>query len=204
MKKTLVLDIGNVLAFFDFRHAAKGFAEKSSYHADVILQKIEDIKPAYENGQMTDEQFIEKAKCQMKCEMNEKEFCEAWNSIFSENEKMKKTISNMQLESKDNVQILLLSNTSGIHLEWLSENIQVVKEANGGIYSHLERLSKPQAEIYQRLLDKYHLKAEDCWFIDDLEVNVKAAREKGIKAYQYHVDHHMDFERELQKWLKIE
>ena len=42
---------------------------------------------------------------------------------------------------------------------------------------------KPDREIYDLILNRYHLKPEECLFIDDLEPNVKAAQAVGINTY---------------------
>ena len=39
--------------------------------------------------------------------------------------------------------------------------------------------------IYEYILDKYGLKAEECLFIDDLERNVRGAEEVGINAVRF-------------------
>ncbi len=39
---------------------------------------------------------------------------------------------------------------------------------------------KPEADIYQTLLDKFGLKAEECVFIDDRPVNCEGAQKAGI------------------------
>ena len=39
---------------------------------------------------------------------------------------------------------------------------------------------KPDAAIYQLLLERYGLKAEECVFLDDSEKNVEAARKVGM------------------------
>ena len=44
---------------------------------------------------------------------------------------------------------------------------------------------KPDSGIYQCLLEKYGLRAEECLFFDDREENVAAARELGIQAVQF-------------------
>jgi putative hydrolase of the HAD superfamily len=44
---------------------------------------------------------------------------------------------------------------------------------------------KPDPGIYQDLLEKYDLRAEECLFFDDREDNVEAARELGIQAVQF-------------------
>lgn len=42
------------------------------------------------------------------------------------------------------------------------------------------KITKPDAAIYQKLLDQNHLKAENCIFIDDTKANVDAACALGI------------------------
>ena len=48
------------------------------------------------------------------------------------------------------------------------------------VVSGAEGLVKPDHRLFQRLLDRYGLKAEECTFVDDNAVNVEAAREMGM------------------------
>ena len=43
-----------------------------------------------------------------------------------------------------------------------------------------------KSRIYQALLDKYQLKADECIFIDDRADNIKAASLLGLGTYQMH------------------
>ncbi len=47
-------------------------------------------------------------------------------------------------------------------------------------------INKPDPRIYQALLDKYQLKADECIFIDDRADNIKAASLLGLGTYQMH------------------
>ena len=70
---------------------------------------------------------------------------------------------------------------------------------DGGVASCEVHINKPDARIYQALLDKYSLKADECVFIDDSQKNVDAARAFGIPSV-----HFTDYEsacRELEKLL---
>ena len=49
-----------------------------------------------------------------------------------------------------------------------------------GIASWQEHIRKPDAAIYQTLLDRYGLKAEECIFVDDMPVNTAAAAALGF------------------------
>jgi putative hydrolase of the HAD superfamily len=46
--------------------------------------------------------------------------------------------------------------------------------------SGFEGVRKPEPEIYERTLSRLGLRAEECAFVDDLEINVVAARELGL------------------------
>ena len=53
---------------------------------------------------------------------------------------------------------------------------------DGGILSCEEKLVKPQPEIYRRLTEKCGLQAQACVFLDDMPVNVQAARDEGMQG----------------------
>lgn len=58
--------------------------------------------------------------------------------------------------------------------------LDFMSHMDGGILSCKEKLIKPQPEIYKRLLEKYDLTAEECVFLDDMPLNVEAARACGL------------------------
>ena len=51
---------------------------------------------------------------------------------------------------------------------------------DGGILSYRDKVIKPDAAIYELLLNRYGLKAEECVFLDDTEKNLVTAGEMGI------------------------
>jgi len=73
---------------------------------------------------------------------------------------------------------------------WDAESFALLKEQHpelfdlfdGIIVSGEVKANKPHATIYQILLERYQLCAENCWFIDDQKENVEAAQKLGINA----------------------
>lgn len=53
------------------------------------------------------------------------------------------------------------------------------------VLSGEERVMKPDAEIFRRLLARSGRRAEECLFIDDVAANVAAARSLGFDAIQF-------------------
>ena len=55
----------------------------------------------------------------------------------------------------------------------------------GIVVSGEEGVIKPDRRIYERLLERYGLRAADCFFIDDSLSNVTAARALGFTAHHF-------------------
>lgn len=56
---------------------------------------------------------------------------------------------------------------------------------SGIMLSSEERIRKPEPALYERLLKKFGLKAEECLFIDDLQHNIEGAQRVGMHGYCY-------------------
>lgn len=59
---------------------------------------------------------------------------------------------------------------------------------DGTLISAEEKLVKPQPEIYRRLLERFGLTAEECFFIDDAPANIEGAFYCGIPGAVFHGD----------------
>ena len=78
-----------------------------------------------------------------------------------------------------------LSNWNWETLSTIIDDYPVIKELEGMVISGLEYVIKPQPEIYRLLLNRYHLKADECLFIDDNIINVQGAEAIGIHGLQF-------------------
>ena len=61
-----------------------------------------------------------------------------------------------------------------------ADSLDFIPYTDGGILSYRDRVIKPGKEIYELLLSRYGLKAEECVFLDDTAENVEAARQLGF------------------------
>lgn len=75
-----------------------------------------------------------------------------------------------------------ITNTNGMDYDAIMKNHPILHEFNGGLASHLAHMVKPDHCIFQLLLDRYGLKAEECLFVDDAEGNTRAAAELGFQT----------------------
>lgn len=79
--------------------------------------------------------------------------------------------------------IYLCSNASLKLLECYQEVIPGIQYFDGILFSAEVKCIKPQKEMYQHLFDRFQLKPEECFFIDDLEMNIEGARACGMDGY---------------------
>ena len=54
---------------------------------------------------------------------------------------------------------------------------------DGMLFSAEVKCIKPQKEMYQHLFDRFGLKPEECFFIDDLPSNIEGGRACGMDGY---------------------
>ncbi len=95
--------------------------------------------------------------------------------------------------------LYLLSNISNYfaeNYESVAEIKDILSRFDGLVFSAPIRMAKPSREIFEHLLKKFDLKAEDCIFIDDSEKNIEGAAAVGIKGYLFDGD-----SQKLKKYL---
>lgn len=99
-------------------------------------------------------------------------------------------------ELADGVALLYDLKRRGYHLfgltNWSKEDIgeafrrfKFLSELEGTVVSGIEGVVKPYPEIYNILLERYSLKAEETVFIDDRAENVATARQLGMAGVVY-------------------
>lgn len=76
--------------------------------------------------------------------------------------------------------VYYLSNFSEKAYEDCAEALDFLPYTDGGILSYRDKVIKPDEKIYQLLLSRFGLKAEECVFLDDTLRNVEAAQKLGF------------------------
>lgn len=78
--------------------------------------------------------------------------------------------------------LIALSNMSAESYPVIYKRFEFLHWFDETILSGREKLLKPDPVIFELLLDRVHLKAGECVFIDDSGTNVLAAKELGFQA----------------------
>ncbi len=78
--------------------------------------------------------------------------------------------------------IFLCSNITKDTYNYVKDNFEIIQIADGGVFSCFENISKPNSEIYYRLIEKYNLEIEKSILIDDTKRNVISANDIGLRG----------------------
>lgn len=97
--------------------------------------------------------------------------------------------------------IYLCSNANERFREY-AENIPALSLFDGMIVSAEEKCIKPGRRIYQTLFERYSLKPQECFFIDDMQANIDGARAAGMQGYCY-ADGNVERLREYLKQIDV-
>ncbi|MDQ2180705.1 HAD family phosphatase [Marinifilum sp. D714] len=97
-----------------------------------------------------------------------------------------------------NYQLYGLTNWSAETFPLVYSRFEFFKELRGIVVSGEEKIVKPDEEIFNLLLERYGLKAEESIFIDDNKDNIKAANKLGFITI--HLKEGIDLIHELRKF----
>lgn len=179
MIHNVVFDMGNVLirfdpAFFISRLGIQG--EDQALLMDQVFCSQEWIQ--LDMGAITDDEATDRICGRLPEGLHPaaEKLIRMWDRPILPVEGMYELIE----ELKDNgYGIYLLSNASlRQHDYW--PRVPVSRFFDGTVISADEKVVKPQPAIYRILLDRFGLKAEECFFVDDVLANVQGAAECDI------------------------
>lgn len=185
--KTLVFDLGGVILDLAVDKTIAAFAKLagiSQEKATSIFHTSPEFN-LYEKGGMTDQQFRQFLKSAYTPSSSDQEIDTAWNQMLRSIPLIK-----LQLLEKLKAQhrVLLLSNTNEIHLTYINSKLLPAGALNldqyfhRAYYSHRMLKRKPDAEIFQQVLDENNLVPNETLFLDDNLMNIKGAESVGMKT----------------------
>ncbi len=197
--KVVVFDLGKVIFDFDLLKFIVNYAKKTPVHKAADFKKLileySDLAASYEKGTISSLEFYESLSGHTHYSGSYNEFCAIWNNIF---EPLSETISLFPGLLKK-YHLAILSNTNELHFEYLKNKYPQIFSHFGKIFLSYEmKMRKPDDEIFRKVIEYYKVLPEEIFFIDDIEANVKAAENNGLKAHRF------TSSKDLAKKLKTE
>ena len=186
--KCIIFDLGGVIVDLDFSNFYNSIITQSPLNkpqTPIILEffRQSDI---YHQGLMSDKEFYQLA-CDILqvCELNQKNFFTAFNSIISGyNSEIVELIK--EIKEHTNLKLICLSNINSSHWKFLlSKRWDFFDYFDEFILSHEVHMTKPEEKIFQHTIQKAGCLPEEIVFIDDGVNNIHSARELGIIGIKF-------------------
>lgn len=184
MIRTIIFDIGNVLTDFRWKEF---FAEQglTGVIYDRICRATVESQDwcEYDRGLLTDEEVLDRFV--QNDPGIERELRESLQNVKGMVTLRDYAIPWVRELKEKGYQVLYLSNFSHKAEMQCSDSLAFLPYMDGGILSYRDHLIKPQPEIYELLLERFHLVPEECVFLDDTKKNLDAAEKFGIHTILY-------------------
>jgi haloacid dehalogenase superfamily, subfamily IA, variant 3 with third motif having DD or ED len=188
MIKNIVFDMGQVLIRFDrevfLDHAGVTDPEDRKLLLREVFLSLEWAR--MDRGSLTDAEAAEIICRRVPERLHDAvwKLVTFWDRPILEVEGMCELVAELKAAGYG---IYLLSNASlRQHEYW--PRIPASRYFDGTLVSADVKLVKPQPEIYLLLCMKFHLRPEECFFIDDALLNAEAAYLCGMRSAVFHGD----------------
>ncbi len=184
MKKTIIFDLGGVLIDWNPRYFYKDVFKDDAKMEDFLARSCNTPWIVKMDGGFPIKENI--ALGQKACPQYAKELAmydEGWHHMFGG--VIEGTLAILKDLKDKGYKVYALTNWSAEKFPWTRQNFPFLDLFDGIVVSGEEKCIKPCAKIYQTLLDRYHLQAQGCIFIDDNKDNVAGAEALGITGIRF-------------------
>lgn len=186
--RNIVFDMGKVIIQFEPDHFLDRAGITDLKDRKILKKEIYEspLWPMMDEGRLTEEEMIEKVRPVLPDHLKKytEELIKGWPYPIEMIEGMEDLVKDLK-EKKYG--IYLLSNASFMQKEYW-KTVPCSSLFDGTVVSAYEGTVKPDRKIYEILLSRYDLKAEECLFIDDRKVNLEGAEALGFSVYPFDGD----------------
>ena len=181
MIKTVLFDLGNTIVPFDFKRAYGRLQPLCNYDVTEIPKRLRatDLIFRFETGRITSREFVREFSSTLQLGVDYDEFCSIWTSVFLTETLVQEPLLEALARRH---RLMILSNTNPIHFEMIQANYPLLRHFHHCVLSYQVGAAKPSPEIFTEAIALARCNPAECFFTDDLAVNVDAAREHGIDA----------------------
>jgi len=179
MIKNIIFDIGNVLTDFRWRDFLRDKGFDDAMIGRIAKASVENsLWKEFDRGELAGEELMQ-AFIDADPEIEE-ELHKAYDNIHGMVTIRDYAIPWVQELKAKGYKVWYLSNFSEKTEIECADSIAFIPDMDGGILSWKDKLIKPDPKIYQLMLERFELTADECVFIDDLPENVQGAVNEGI------------------------
>jgi len=184
MIKNIIFDFGDIFINLDKEII---FREMQRYGNPILTPELITLSDAFEVGKISTETFIDGLQSYFP-EASSQQIINVWNGMLLDFPDYRlEFIEKLATESE--YRLFLLSNTNALHILEVAiimgdSKFQRFKNSFEQFYlSHEIHMRKPNADIFEFVLEKNALDPTETFFVDDTFENTQSASKLGIKTW---------------------
>lgn len=179
--RTFLFDMGNVLVHFSHERMCTQIGRLCHRTGPEVRAALIDsgLQWDFERGRISEGEFHRKLERVFDCRFELSELVEAGSDIFELNAPILPVLEELRGRG---ARLVLLSNTSVSHFEFVSRRFEVLNYFHDFVLSFEVGAMKPQPEIFHAALRKIECRPEECFYTDDIPDYVAAGRSHGLQA----------------------
>ena len=178
-----IFDLGNVIVDIDFNRVLGTWSDLARVPLAQLKQRFTmgEAFHQHERGEISDEAFAKVMCHDLELPLSYEQFAHGWQAVFVA--LRPEVIDIMQTLREQGHRVVVLSNTNALHTTfWPDEYPQIYAAADHVYLSQEMGMRKPEARIYQRVLELEGFSAADAVFFDDNADNIEGANQLGITS----------------------
>lgn len=186
--KNIIFDMGRVLLQFDPYVSLNVYCEKEEDKELIYKELFKGPEWIMgDEGKITNGQRYELVKERIPQRLHQtlKLVVENWDICMKP---VEGALDFYQLVKDKGYHTYVLSNACNRFYNYFPKFYDL-KSFDGVVVSSDVKMIKPNPAIYEYILGKYDLNPEECFFIDDVEINIEAAKKAGMEGFVFQGDY---------------
>jgi FMN phosphatase YigB (HAD superfamily) len=185
---TLIFDFGGVLIDLDMNQSILNFKKLGVENVEKYLSNFGQLGffMQLEKGKISAEEFRREIRKMTPKAITDSEIDDAWNAFLVRipSEKL-----DIVYELRKKYRVIMLSNTNAIHFPYAEQTFFSYKNRSIDEYfdkcyrSYDMKMAKPDAEIFEAILSREQVAANQCLLLDDGPKNIEQAQKLGFQTY---------------------
>jgi epoxide hydrolase-like predicted phosphatase len=181
--RNVVMDLGGVMLEWNPDHLLTRFEPDPELRKQLRANIFGQDWQLFDRGRVTEAQLI--ARLELRTGHSRERLLEIVAAVRESLREKPETVELVRALRRRGFDIYCLSNMPGPIYEHLRRRHTFWDLFRGIVVSGEIQLMKPEPEIYLHLLERFGLQPAESVFIDDLQVNVDAAKAVGLYALRF-------------------
>ena len=186
MIKNIVFDMGKVLVHYNADMVCRHFIEDEEERKAVRMAVFESHEWLFlDMGVISEEEALKKMQERLDTEHAKKMAALCLEHWHEYNMWPDPEMGEVVRRFKEKGYGIYLCSNASLRLLTCYNIIPGIEYFDGILFSAEVKCIKPQKEMYCHLFERFQLNPEECFFIDDMPLNIEGAKACGMEGYCY-------------------